>query len=174
MPQAATAMRTCPGPGAGGSASSVTVNSPSRYPTARIDSRSCRGGFAVVVGVGLGDRGDQSADETVAVILGVLQTRLAAEVAPPEVWNHLRGEQFVAAFGVLPVGHVDMQDQQGAEAAGLVEEPLDLRDRLVRCPDDGLAEFAEAVVAPVVDDPPTGFGPLGSLPGLAVHIRRHR
>ena len=86
------------------------------------------------------------------VVFGELQTGLPAGVAVLEVRDDLGREQLVAALGVLPVGHVHMQDQQRAEPTGFVDEPLDLCDRIVGRADDDLAELAQIVGAPLVDD----------------------
>ena len=124
--------------------------------------------------MGFGDRSDQPADQVFAVVLGELHARLTSDIPLPEVRDHLGGEQFVAAFGVLPARHVDVKDQERAEPSRLLDQTLDLCDRIFGGTDDRLTELAERVVAPLIDDSGRCICPGRVLAGLSIHVRSHR
>src|SRR5437763_12934701 len=171
MPHALVWTSTWPSPGTGSGTSSTTMR-PSRRTAAflgvrrascrlrrRISSPSvrrraslsaARSRLRLLFGVllyGLHDRGARAAHQLAPVLdrsVPGLDQRARRVL---QRWHHLAGEQLVGPQRGVRVGPVVGQEEVRAEAAGLVGQPLQLGDRLLRRADDG-----EAVVDEGVDD----------------------
>ena len=87
--------------------------------------------------------------------------RVPVGVRVLEARHHVAGDQLVAAPRGVAVGPLVRGDQEGAEAAGLLLEPLDLRDQVV-----GRADATTKPVSIIASRHSSGV-PVSGTPGSA-------
>src|SRR4051812_12358371 len=102
-----------------------------------------------MVGERLADRVGRGLDEAAVAAAHPVERALQAGRRPLEAGHDVAREQLVGPQRRLPVGPLVAEDEEGAEAAALLLESLDLTDGVVRGADDAearLAQEAEHVV----------------------------